>query len=242
MENQAVGMLLVEQNANIALELADHMNMKNAYLTLPSPFPVEHRLVYIWPVLRWPGYDQDQGIIGLELGRAIDLILSLHPDKRGLIRSVSYKRTELLLRHGLSPRLFEHNRSEPFDHAIKRLASTLAGVLVSPRATEGIDLKGDHSEFQIFLKLPFKLLGDDRPYFLTSQPTPPPNVSPAMPVLEITPAGTAKPYKWVSRSRSPSVAPPCTLTVRFFPSTRIPLMPDRSITIPSSQSAFPPTL
>jgi ATP-dependent DNA helicase DinG len=136
--------------------------MKNAYLTLPSPFPVEHRLVYIWPVLRWPRYDQDQDAIGPELSRAIDLILSRHPDKRGLIHSVSYKRTELLLRHCLSQRLLEYDRSEPFDHAIKRLASTPGGVLVSPRATEGIDLKNDHSELQVFLKLPFKLLGDDR--------------------------------------------------------------------------------
>src|SRR5207253_5097840 len=31
------------------------------------------------------------------------------------------------------------------------------------------------------------------PYFLASQPTPPPSVSPAMPVLETTPVGTASP-------------------------------------------------
>ena len=52
------------------------------------------------------------------------------------------------------------------------------------------------------------------PCLRTSQPTPPPSVSPATPVLETTPTGTASPWRCVSRSRSPSVAPPCTCTVR----------------------------
>src|SRR6516164_277636 len=87
-----------------------------------------------------------------------------------------------------------------------------------------------------------RTLSQVRPYFLTSQPTPPPRASPPMPVLDITPAGTAKPKTWVSRSTSRSVAPPCTLAVWSFASTRMPFMPDRSITIPSSQSALPDTL
>src|SRR6516164_7512645 len=51
-----------------------------------------------------------------------------------------------------------------------------------------------------------RTLSQVRPYFLTSQPTPPPSASPPMPVLDITPAGTAKPKTWVSRSTSRSVA------------------------------------
>ena len=35
-------------------------------------------------------------------------------------------------------------------------------MLVSPRALEGVDLKGAASEFQIFIKLPFPSLGDPR--------------------------------------------------------------------------------
>ena len=41
-----------------------------------------------------------------------------------------------------------------------------------------------------------------------------PSVKPAIPVFGTMPHGTAKPKAWVSRSRSPSVAPPCTRTVR----------------------------
>ena len=43
-----------------------------------------------------------------------------------------------------------------------------------------------------------RTLSQVRPYFLTSQPTPPPSASPPMPVLDITPAGTANPKTCVS--------------------------------------------
>ena len=56
---------------------------------------------------------------------------------------------------------------------------------------------------------------------------------------ETTPTGTASPCRWVSRSRSPSVAPPCTRTVRVSGSTSTPRMAERSMTRPSSQSARP---
>ena len=39
------------------------------------------------------------------------------------------------------------------------------------------------------------------------QPKPPPRVSPAMPVVELIPVGTASPWAWVAASRSASVAP-----------------------------------
>ncbi len=55
-------------------------------------------------------------------------------------------------------------------------------------------------------------LSHDGPYLRTSHPTPPPSVSPPIPVFETTPNGTASPCTWLSRSTSPNVAPPCART------------------------------
>ena len=134
--------------------------VKNAFIALRSPFPTEHRLIYSWPVIHWPRHDQNQITIGPTLAQAVNRILELHPDKRGIIHSVSYSRTKLLLEYCQSPRLFTHTQEESFDEAVERLATTEHAVLVSPRATEGVDLKGDRSEFQIFIKIPFQFLGD----------------------------------------------------------------------------------
>src|SRR5438874_7831876 len=68
---------------------------------------------------------------------------------------------------------------------------------------------------------------------------PPPNVSPPTPVVEMKPLGVASPKACVAWSTSPQVQPPSTRAVRATGSTRIPFMPDRSITRPSSQAPRP---
>jgi Rad3-related DNA helicase len=136
--------------------------MKTAFISLQSPFPVEHRLIYCWPVIAWPAHDQDQSVIGPELAHCVEHILALHPTQRGLIHSVSYARTQLLLEWTTNWRVFGYAADQDFDAAVQRLITTPGAVLVSPRALEGIDLKGDRSEFQIFLKLPRLSLGDQR--------------------------------------------------------------------------------
>jgi ATP-dependent DNA helicase DinG len=137
--------------------------MSNSFLTLTTPFPVDHRLVHVWPVLSWPRQGENPNIIGPELGRSVNLILARHPGSRGLIHSVSYPRSRQLAQFSKSPRLILHTE-EPgdFDRALETLFATPGGVLVSPRATEGLDLKGDRSEFQIFIKIPFLYWGDQR--------------------------------------------------------------------------------
>ena len=52
-----------------------------------------------------------------------------------------------------------------------------------------------------------------RPYLRLSQPKPPPSVSPATPVVELIPIGTASPNAWVSgrprRASRPARRAPC---------------------------------
>ena len=80
------------------------------------------------------------------------------------------------------------------------------------------------------------------PCLPTSQPTPPPSVSPAMPVVDDRAAGGRSPNACVSRSNSPQVTPGSARAVRRTGSTCTERIADMSSTTPPSQSALPATL
>ena len=85
-------------------------------------------------------------------------------------------------------------------------------------------------------------LSHDSPYWLVSQPNPPPRVSPPTPVWLTVPAGTARPCAWVAASSWASVAPPPARAVRVPGSTVTWLMALRSMVRPSSPTAAPAKL
>ena len=71
------------------------------------------------------------------------------------------------------------------------------------------------------------------------QPKPPPSVSPAMPVVELIPIGTASPWACVAASTSASVAPGSTRAVRASGSTLTARICERSSSIAASATARP---
>lgn len=133
---------------------------RSRFLSLPSPFPEEHRLIYCHPVVEWdwknpePAYDA----AAHELTR----ILAMHPTQRGLVHVSSYRQAEEIVARVGSPRLLTHTDSESRGQAIKQMFATAGAVLVSPSAREGLDFFGDRSEFQVIAKLPYASLGDKR--------------------------------------------------------------------------------
>src|SRR5215472_7143279 len=78
-----------------------------------------------------------------------------------------------------------------------------------------------------------------RPCFPCSQPSPPPRVSPAIPVVETTPPVLARPKACVSRLYSPQVSPASARAVRLRGSTLTLFIGDRSTIRPPSQTALP---
>src|ERR1700756_2322201 len=78
-----------------------------------------------------------------------------------------------------------------------------------------------------------------RPCLPCSQPRPPPNVNPAIPVVETTPPVLAKQKACVSRLYSPQVRPASARAVRPTGSTLTLFIGDRSIISPPSQTALP---
>ena len=133
---------------------------KARFLALPSPFPVEHRLIHICPVAKWDYRDQGPAIA--KTCRAIEKILKLHPHDRGLVHVSSYRQATEIVSQCRSKRLITHLDASDKKVQLGTLFDKPGTVLVSPSSHEGLDLKDDRSRFQVIAKLPFASLGDKR--------------------------------------------------------------------------------
>lgn len=133
---------------------------KARFLALPSPFPVEHRLIHICPVVKWDYRDQGPAIA--KTCRAIEKILKLHPLDRGLVHVSSYRQATEIVSQCRSKRLITHLDARDKKVQLGTLFDKPGTVLVSPSSHEGLDLKDDRSRFQVIAKLPFASLGDKR--------------------------------------------------------------------------------
>jgi Rad3-related DNA helicase len=130
-----------------------------AYLSVPSPFPVENRPIHYLPAgsLSKSCIDKTLPI----LAEAVNMLLQQHPNEKGMIHCVNFRIAQFLVDNIKSPRLLTHtseNRDEVLRAHIKGNEPT---VLVSPSMMEGVDLAGDASRFQILCKIPFPFLGDE---------------------------------------------------------------------------------
>lgn len=128
------------------------------YLSLDSSFPAKNRPVLI-TLTGSMSYKNIQGSLP-KIANAVTMILENHPNEKGIIHATSYKICEYIVNHVNSDRLLLHDttdRMEVLDYHKKTDKPT---VLISPSFTEGIDLCGDLSRFQILCKIPFPYLGD----------------------------------------------------------------------------------
>jgi Rad3-related DNA helicase len=133
---------------------------KARFLALPSPFPVEHRLIHICPVVKWNYRDAGPAIA--QTCRALEKILQLHPNDRGIVHVSSYWQAREVVQQCRSKRLITHENAREKDFRLEEMFARPGAVLVSPSSHEGLDLYGDRSRFQVIAKLPFASLGDKR--------------------------------------------------------------------------------
>lgn len=129
------------------------------YLEVPSSFPAHKRPIYIQSVCKvnqkWWDNPTDQK----KLINAIDNIIKKHIPKKGLIHSVSYRLTEWILANSMfagSGYLIKGDS----DQVVEDWKQADKGILVSPRATEGVDLPNELCDFIIIPKVPYLSLGD----------------------------------------------------------------------------------
>lgn len=129
-------------------------------IRVSSPFPKENRPIYRNYVGRLNYKNIEQ--LTPRLIEAIRAIMTHHGDQKGIIHGVSYKLCKALNEglRGTDRILFPSSSAEQRDVLDAHFKTKNPTVLLSPSMTEGIDLVGDLSRFQILVKMPYPSLGD----------------------------------------------------------------------------------
>lgn len=129
------------------------------FLSLDSPFAVKNRPIYEMPIGSMGKKNIDDTLPSMV--SAIKIILDEHKDDKGLIHCHTYKIAKYIADNIDDNRLLFHSSDDRIDILNFHLYSKEPTVIVSPSFTEGIDLIGDKSRFQIIVKVPFPYLGDN---------------------------------------------------------------------------------
>ena len=129
-----------------------------ASLVLSSPFPPKNRPILFAPVGKMSAKEIDKSLPNI--AEAVRKILAQHKNEKGIIHTHSYKIANYLKQKIKSRRLLFPNAENRDEILKKHLSSNKPTVIVSPSMTEGIDLEGDASRFQVICKVPYPYLGD----------------------------------------------------------------------------------
>ena len=140
------------KNIGIKPEIAE-------FLSLDSPFPIKNR----------PVFEVSIGSMGRKsidntlpiLVKTIEELLSHHKDEKGIIHCHNYKIAKHISDNIKDDRLLFHSSDDRIDVLNFHIKTDQPTVIVSPSFTEGIDLQGKLSRFQIIAKIPFPFLGDN---------------------------------------------------------------------------------
>jgi len=130
-------------------------------ISIPSPFPKENRPIINASV----GSMSAKAIEGTlpQLKEAVKAIMEEHGKEKGIIHCHTYRIANYLkknIKGKLGKRILIHDSSNRDNILKKHMTSKEPTVLLSPSMTEGVDLKGDLSRFQVICKVPYPWLGD----------------------------------------------------------------------------------
>tara|TARA_R110001592_G_scaffold188358_3_gene433505 strand:+ start:11365 stop:12942 length:1578 start_codon:yes stop_codon:yes gene_type:complete len=129
-----------------------------SFISVPSPFPIENRPIFVSPIGSMSMKNIDRSLP--LLAKAVKEILKQHKNDKGIIHCHSYKVANYLKKNIRSNRLLAHDSSNRDKVLFRHMNEKRPTVLLSPSMTEGVDLKGDASKFQIICKVPYPYLGD----------------------------------------------------------------------------------
>ena len=140
------------------LQMMGAEDEKSKALSIPSPFPTKNRPILFVPMGKMTAKEIDNTLP--VLADAIRKILHEHKDQKGIIHTHSYKIANYLNRKIKSRRLLFPTPDNRDEILRKHITGKKPTVLISPSMTEGVDLVGDASRFQILCKVPYPYLGD----------------------------------------------------------------------------------
>lgn len=130
-------------------------------ISIPSPFPKENRPIISAQIGLMSSKEIDKTLP--QLKKAVEAILNEHKGEKGIIHTHTYKIANYLknnIKGPLKKRILTHDSKNRDTVLKKHMTSKKPTVLISPSMTEGVDLKGDLSNFQIICKVPYPWLGD----------------------------------------------------------------------------------
>jgi Rad3-related DNA helicase len=145
---------------NLGIEIEDL-----GFKRFNSDFPVGNRPVIFDPVGSMSFKNIDNTLP--KMAKEVAKIARLHPDQKGMVHTNSYKVTKAIVEHlhsvGLGSRVITHTSSKGSrdDAVAMHIGTPDPTILISPSLTEGLDLAGDLSRWQIITKIPFPSLGDE---------------------------------------------------------------------------------
>jgi ATP-dependent DNA helicase DinG len=135
------------------------INSENScFVSLASPFPKENRPVMISPVGSMSTKNIEKTLP--KLSQAVKEILDHHKDEKGIIHCKTYKIANYIKNYLRDSRILVHDSQNRDAILEKHIKSKKPTVLLSPSMTEGVDLAGESSRFQIICKVPYPYLGD----------------------------------------------------------------------------------
>ena len=133
-------------------------SIESESVSMPSPFPTKNRPILHVPMGKMTAKEIEKTLP--VLAAAIEKILDQHEGEKGIIHTHSYKISKAIQSRVKSNRLLFPTASDRDDILKKHISSKKPTVLVSPSMTEGVDLQGDASRFQVLCKVPYPYLGD----------------------------------------------------------------------------------
>ena len=134
------------------------------FIQVPSDFPLQNRPIIPLNIAHLNSNSLQQQEVQIKIARAINNLMTLHRNDKGIIHTSSYKQLDFIKRN-ISEinkrRLLQTDPDIPRDEIIaQHVKSTEPTVLISPSLYTGLDLKDDLSRFQIIIKVPYPYLGD----------------------------------------------------------------------------------
>jgi len=130
---------------------------KMNYVRYPCPFPLENRPIYPLNIGRLGYEDRSQNMPSAI--KAIEIIMALFPDKKGIIHSNSFLLNNYIADYINRPcfeRIITHTNkgTKTYQHALQEhIEADYPSVISSPSLIEGVDLPGELAEFQIIVSL-----------------------------------------------------------------------------------------
>ena len=128
------------------------------FIEVESPFSVKKRPIVYFPIGKMTKSEMDSSLPRLK--EAVEKILINHSEEKGIIHCHTFQIANFLKKNIRSSRLLAHDSSNRDETLQKHIKSKKPTVLLSPSMTEGVDLYGELSRFQIVCKIPFPYLGD----------------------------------------------------------------------------------